>query len=76
MGEEKRKEIEKIMKDRKEQKNKGRGGKSSGRGPWGGSRRGHLRPRGRGKGRGTSTIGRGRGKPRGFRGRGTTTPKQ
>ena len=88
MDEEKRKDIEKIMNERKEQieKNKGRGGRGRGRGPRGRGRRGGFgdsRPRGRGqssrgtpRGRGTSTRARGRGNPRGNRGRGTTTQKQ
>jgi hypothetical protein len=83
MDEEKRKEIEKIMKDRKEQieKNKGRGGRPRGRGTRGGPRRGGFRGR-RGGFRGRPRRGdsrpRGRGQssrgaaPRG-RGRGTST---
>ena len=83
MDEEKRKEIEKIMKDRKEQieKNKGRGGRPRGRGTRGGPRRGGFRGR-RGGFRGRPRRGdsrpRGRGQPsRGAtprgRGRGTGT---
>ena len=65
MDEEKRKDIEKIMNERKEQieKNKGRGGRGRGRGPRGRGRRGGFRGR-RGGFRGN------RGAPRrgGFRG--------
>jgi hypothetical protein len=82
MDEEKRKEIEKIMKDRKEQieKNKGRGGRPRGRGTRGGPRRGGFRGRRgfRGRPRRGDSRPRGRGQssrgaaPRG-RGRGTST---
>lgn len=83
MDEEKRKEIEKIMKDRKEQieKNKGRGGRPRGRGTRGGpNRRGGFRGRRgfRGRPRRGDSRPRGRGQssrgatPRG-RGRGTGT---
>ena len=62
MDEEKRKEIEKIMKDRKEQieKNKGRGGRPRGRGTRGGPRRGGFRGR-----RGFGFRARGGFRPRG-----------
>ena len=82
MDEEKRKEIEKIMKDRKEQieKNKGRGGRPRGRGTRGGPRRGGFRGRRgfRGRPRRGDSRPRGRGQPsRGAtprgRGRGTGT---
>jgi hypothetical protein len=82
MDEEKRKEIEKIMKDRKEQieKSKGRGGRPRGRGTRGGPRRGGFRGRRgfRGRPRRGDSRPRGRGQPsRGAtprgRGRGTGT---
>ena len=82
MDEEKRKVIEKIMKDRKEQieKNKGRGGRPRGRGTRGGPRRGGFRGRRgfRGRPRRGDSRPRGRGQPsRGAtprgRGRGTGT---
>ena len=67
MDEEKRKEIEKIMKDRKEQieKNKGRGGRPRGRGTRGGPRRGGFRGRRgfRGRPRRGDSRPRGRGQP-------------
>ena len=80
MDEEKRKDIEKIMNERKEQieKNKGRGGRGRGRGPRGRGRRGGFRGR-RGGFRGRPRRGdsrpRGRGQSsRGTpRGRGTST---
>ena len=70
MDEEKRKEIEKIMKDRKEQieKNKGRGGRPRGRGTRGGPRRGGFRGRRGFRGRprrGDSRPRRGDSRPRG-----------
>ena len=91
MDEEKRKEIEKIMKDRKEQieKNKGRGGRPRGRGTRGGPRRGGFRGRrgfrgrprrgdSRPRGRGQSSRGatpRGRGRGTGTRSRGRGNPR-
>ena len=80
MDEEKRKDIEKIMNERKEQieKNKGRGGRGRGRGPRGRGRRGGFRGRGggfRGRPRRGDSRPRGRGQSsRGTpRGRGTST---
>ena len=80
MDEEKRKDIEKIMNERKEQieKNKGRGGRGRGRGPRGRGRRGGFRGRRggfRGKPRRGDSRPRGRGQSsRGTpRGRGTST---
>ena len=91
MDEEKRKEIEKIMKDRKEQieKNKGRGGRPGGRGTRGGPRRGGFRGRrgfrgrprrgdSRPRGRGQPSRGatpRGRGRGAGTRSRGRGNPR-
>ena len=91
MDEEKRKEIEKIMKDRKEQieKNKGRGGRPRGRGTRGGPRRGGFRGRrgfrgrprrgdSRPRGRGQPSRGatpRGRGRGAGTRSRGRGNPR-
>ena len=91
MDEEKRKEIEKIMKDRKEQieKNKGRGGRPRGRGTRGSPRRGGFRGRrgfrgrprrgdSRPRGRGQPSRGatpRGRGRGAGTRSRGRGNPR-
>ena len=89
MDEEKRKDIEKIMNERKEQieKNKGRGGRGRGRGPRGRGRRGGFRGRrggfrgrprrgdSRPRGRGQSSRGTPRGRGTSTRARGRGNPR-